>query len=151
VVTSDGKSAKINQGKQVPYQTVSMQGTQTQFADAYLGLEVTPQVILRDGTIRLKVKTTKDSANFDTVTVAGPTIDKREAVTEIIIRDGDTAVIGGIYETEENMSDQGVPFLSKIPVIKWLFSREFKKMTKTELLLFITPMILKNLYSDGGR
>jgi type IV pilus assembly protein PilQ len=151
VVTSDGKAAKINQGRQIPYQTVSMQGTQTQFADAYLGLEVTPQVVLRDGTIRLKVKTTKDSADFENQTVAGPTINKREAVTEIIIRDGDTAVIGGIYETLENASNQGVPFLSKIPVIKWLFNRDYKSLEKSELLLFITPMILKNLYSEGEK
>ena len=151
VVTSDGKAAKINQGKQIPYQTVSMQGTQTQFADAYLGLEVTPQVILRDGTIRLKVRTTKDSADFTNQTVAGPTIDKREAITEIIIRDGETAVIGGIYETTENISNQGVPFLSKIPVIKWLFNRDFKSMEKSELLLFITPMILRNLYSEADK
>jgi type IV pilus assembly protein PilQ len=151
VVTSDGRPAKINQGKTIPYQTVSMQGTQTQFADAFLGLEVTPQVVLRDGTIRLKVRTTKDSADFTNQTQAGPTIDKREAVTEIIIKDGETAVIGGIYETAENKSNQGVPFLSKIPVIKWLFNRDFKSMEKSELLLFITPVILRNLYSEVER
>jgi len=151
VVTSDGRPAKINQGKTIPYQTVSMQGTQTQFADAFLGLEVIPQVVLRDGTIRLKVKTTKDSADFTNQTIAGPTIDKREAVTEIIVRDGDTAVIGGIYETQETKSQQGIPFLSKIPVIKWLFNREMRDLEKTELLLFITPVILRNLYSEVER
>ena len=151
VVASDGRPAKINQGKTIPYQTVSMQGTQTQFADAFLGLEVVPQVVLRDGTIRLKVRTTKDSADFTNQTVAGPTIDKREAVTEIIVRDGDTAVIGGIYETTENRSQQGVPFLSKIPVIKWLFNREMKDVEKPELLLFITPTILRNLYTEVGK
>ena len=151
VVTSDGRPAKINQGKTIPYQTVSMQGTQTQFADAFLGLEVTPQVVLRDGTIRLKVRTTKDSADFTNQTTAGPTIDKREAVTEIIIKDGETAVIGGIYETAENKSNQAVPYLSKIPVIKWLFNRDFRSMEKTELLLFITPTILRNLYSEVER
>jgi type IV pilus assembly protein PilQ len=150
VITSDNKPAKINQGKQIPYQTVSQSGTQTQFADAVLGLEVTPQVT-KDGNVRLKIKVTKDSADFNNITVAGPTIDKREAVTEVIIRDGETAVIGGIYETTENMTDSGVPYLSKIPLISWLFKREFKNMQKTELLLFITPSILKNLYAEGDK
>jgi type IV pilus assembly protein PilQ len=150
VITSDNKPAKINQGKQIPYQTVSQSGTQTQFADAVLGLEVTPQVT-RDGNVRLKIKVTKDSADFNNLTVAGPTIDKREAVTEVIIRDGETAVIGGIYETTDNTTDSSVPYLSKIPLISWLFKREFKKMEKTELLLFITPTILKNLYAEGDK
>lgn len=150
VITSDNKPAKINQGKQIPYQTVSQSGTQTQFADAVLGLEVTPQVT-KDGNIRLKVKVTKDSADFNNLTVAGPTIDKREAVTEMIVKDGETAVIGGIYEAEENMTDSGVPYLSKIPLISWLFKREFRKTQKTELLLFITPLILKNLYAEGDK
>lgn len=150
VITSDNKPAKINQGKQIPYQTVSQSGTQTQFADAVLGLEVTPQVT-KDGNVRLKIKVTKDSADFNNLTVAGPTIDKREAVTEVIIRDGETAVIGGIYETTDNITDSGVPYLSKIPLISWLFKREFKKMEKTELLLFITPSILKNLYAEGEK
>ncbi|OPY00271.1 MAG: Type IV pilus biogenesis and competence protein PilQ precursor [Syntrophorhabdus sp. PtaU1.Bin002] len=150
IVTSDNKPAKINQGKQIPYQTVSQSGTQTQFADAVLGLEVTPQVT-KDGNVRLKIKTTKDSADFDNLTVAGPTIDKREAVTEIIIKDGETAVIGGIYESTENWSDSGVPFLNKIPLLRWLFDREYKKREKSELLLFITPVILKNLYAEGDK
>jgi type IV pilus assembly protein PilQ len=150
IVTSDNKPAKINQGKQIPYQTVSQSGTQTQFADAVLGLEVTPQVT-KDGNIRLKVKVTKDSADFNNLTVAGPTIDKREAVTEMIVRDGETAVIGGIYESEDNVTDSSVPYLSKIPLISWLFKRDFKKTQKTELLLFITPIILKNLYAEGDK
>jgi len=150
VVTSDNKPAKINQGKQIPYQTVSQSGTQTQFADAVLGLEVTPQVT-RDGNIRLKVKVTKDSADFNNLTVAGPTIDKREAVTELIVKDGETAVIGGIYESEDNVTDSSVPYLSKIPLISWMFKRDFKKTQKTELLLFITPRILQNLYAEGDK
>lgn len=150
IITSDNKPAKIQQGKQIPYQTVSQSGTQTQFSDAVLGLEVTPQVT-KDGNVRLKVKVTKDSADFNNLTVAGPTIDKREAVTEMIVKDGETAVIGGIYESTDNMSDSSVPYLSKIPLFSWLFKREFKKMEKTELLLFITPVILKNLYAEGDK
>jgi type IV pilus assembly protein PilQ len=150
VVTSDNKPAKINQGKQIPYQTVSQSGTQTQFADAVLGLEVTPQVT-KDGNIRLKIKVTKDSADFNNLTVSGPTIDKREAVTEVIIKDGETAVIGGIYETQDDVTESNVPYLSKLPLLGWLFKRDYKKLQKTELVLFITPSILKNLYAEGDK
>jgi type IV pilus assembly protein PilQ len=150
VVTSDNKPAKIHQGKQIPYQTVSQSGTQTQFADAVLGLEVTPQVT-KDGNVRLKIKVTKDSADFNNLTVSGPTIDKREAITEVIIRDGETAVIGGIYETQDDVTDSSVPYLSKIPLLGWMFKRDYKKHQKTELILFITPLILKNLYAEGDK
>lgn len=150
VITSDNKPAKINQGKEIPYQTVSQSGTQTQFADAVLGLEVTPQVT-KDGNVRLKIKVTKDSADFNNLTVSGPTIDKREAITEVIIRDGETAVIGGIYETQEDVTDSSVPYLSKIPLLGWMFKRDYKKLQKTELVLFITPLILKNLYAEGDK
>lgn len=150
VVTSDNKPAKINQGKEIPYQTVSQSGTQTQFADAVLGLEVTPQVT-KDGNVRLKIKVTKDSADFNNLTVSGPTIDKREAITEVIIRDGETAVIGGIYETQDDVTDSSVPYLSKIPLLGWMFKRDYKKLQKTELVLFITPLILKNLYAEGDK
>jgi type IV pilus assembly protein PilQ len=69
----------------------------------------------------------------------------------MIVKDGETAVIGGIYEAEDNMTDSSVPYLSKIPLISWLFKREFRKTQKTELLLFITPIILKNLYAEGDK
>lgn len=150
VITSDNKPAKISQGKQIPYQTVSQNGTQTQFADAFLGLEVTPQVT-KDGNVRLKIKATKDSADFEATTLAGPTIDKREAITEVIIKDGETAVIGGIYESTDNWADDGVPYLRRIPLLRWLFNNEYKKQEKAELLIFITPVILKNMYAEGDR
>ena len=150
VITSDNKPAKISQGKQIPYATVSQNGTQTQFADAFLGLEVTPQVT-KDGNVRLKIKATKDSADLIGITLAGPTIDKREATTEVIIKDGETAVIGGIYESTDNWTDDGVPYLRKIPLLRWLFNKEYKKHEKAELLFFVTPTILKNVYAGGDR
>lgn len=148
VIASDNKVAKVNQGKVIPYQTTSLQGTQTQFAEAFLGLEVTPQVT-KDGYIRMKVKANKDSADFENTTVAGPTIDKKEALTEVIVKDGETAVIGGIYETSETVTKNSVPYLSKIPVLGWLFNKQFTERDKTELIVFITPRILKNLYAEG--
>ena len=148
VIASDNKMAKVNQGKVIPYQTTSLQGTQTQFAEAFLGLEVTPQVT-KDGYIRMKVRANKDSADFTNTTVAGPTIDKKEALTEVIVKDGETAVIGGIYETTETLTENSVPFLSKVPILGWLFNKELTNRNKTELIIFITPRILNNLYAEG--
>lgn len=149
VIASTNKPAKVNQGKVIPYQTTSLQGTQTQFADAFLGLEVTPQVT-KDGYVRLKVRANKDSADFLNQTVAGPTIDKKETVTEVIVKNGETAVIGGIYETSDSFTLDTVPFLSKIPVLGWLFKHDYKKKEKTELLIFITPVILTDIYAEGA-
>jgi type IV pilus assembly protein PilQ len=149
IVTADNKKAIITQGKSVPYATVSQSGTQTQFADAVLSLEVTPQVT-KDGNIRLQIKATKNAPDFANNTIAGPPIDKKEATTEVIIRDGETIVIGGIYESDESESGSGIPFLRKIPVLGWLFEHDLTTKTKTELLIFITPTILKNLYAEEG-
>jgi len=148
IITSDNKAAIIKQGTQIPYQTVSQSGTQTQFVDAVLGLEVTPQVT-KDNNVRLKIKATKDRP----IAVAGspiPGIDKKEATTEVIVKDGETAVIGGIYEAEDSSREDGIPLFRHIPILGWLFKHEKVTTTKTELLVFITPRILKNIYTQEG-
>jgi type IV pilus assembly protein PilQ len=146
VVTADNKAAVIKQGQRVPYQTVSQSGTQTEFIDAALSLEVTPQVT-KDNNIKLRIKATKNRPLF---TTNPPTLDIKEATTEVIIRDGETAVIGGIYEKEDDSANYGVPALRHIPLLGWLFKKETKVDTKSELLIFITPTIIKNLYKNEG-
>lgn len=146
IITSDNKPAIIKQGQQIPYQTVSQQGTQTELKDAVLSLEVTPQVT-KDNNIKLKIKATKDRPLAPVP--AGIPIDKKEASTELIVKDGETAVLGGIYEIDEGDSESGVPFFSKIPILGWLFKKEARKDNKTELLIFVTPKIIKNFYSDN--
>src|SRR2546425_4014801 len=94
IITLDNKPAKLEQGQQVPFATTSLQGTQTTFVDATLTLNVTPHVIPHANTVRLEIKVTKNAIGAITVT-AGPTIDKKEATTEILLRDGETTVIGG--------------------------------------------------------
>ena len=148
IITSDNKKAVISQGKSVPYATVSQQGTQTQFVDAVLSVEVTPQVT-KDENIRLRIKATKNFPDFARATTAGPPIDKKEAETEVIVKDGETVVIGGIYETTETTSEDGLPLLRRIPFLGWLFRHELKTTDKTELLIFVTPTILKDLYEGG--
>ncbi|HPP05861.1 MAG TPA: hypothetical protein PLW88_00720, partial [Syntrophorhabdaceae bacterium] len=146
IITSDNKPAIIKQGQQIPYQTVSQQGTQTELKDAVLSLEVTPQVT-KDNNIKLKIKATKDRPLA--AVAAGIPIDKKEASTELIVKDGETAVLGGIYEIEDEDSESGVPFFSKIPLLGWLFKKETRTDNKTELLIFVTPKIIKNLYSNN--
>jgi type IV pilus assembly protein PilQ len=148
IVTSDNQPAKIAQGTSVPYQTVSMSGTQTQFIDAVLGLEVTPRVT-KDGNVRLKIKATKDRPIYLSGS-AIPGIDKKEATTEVIVRDGETAVIGGIYESTDSETEDGLPLLRHIPLFGWLFKKDVTTKSKTELLIFITPRIIKNLYAEEG-
>jgi type IV pilus assembly protein PilQ len=147
VITSENRPARITQGTQVPYlNTTSQNGATVEFKDAVLQLEVIPHVT-KDGNIRMIVKAKKDSVDL----VAFPTnppIDKKEAVTELIVHDGETAVIGGIYELTQQDAVNGVPGLRKIPLLGWLFKRDAKTDNKTELLIFITPTILKNLYTE---
>lgn len=143
VLTLDNKAAKIEQGSQVPFQTTSLQGTQTTFVDATLTLNVTPHVIPFDKTIRLEIKATKNSVGA-AVSTAGPTIDKKEATTEVLLRDGETTVLGGIFEETRSDSMQGIPWFNRIPFLGWLFKNEGVSLTQTELLVFVTPTILKD-------
>ena len=149
VVTSDNRKAIIQQGKSIPYKTISTTGTQTQFAEAVLGLEVTPTVT-KDGFIKLEILAKKDQADFINQSEGVPTIDKKQATTLLYVRDGETAVIGGIYERSENDGEAGLPGLKNIPLLGWLFKKQSKSDDKTELLIFITPRILKNLYANEG-
>ena len=143
IITLDNKPAKIEQGSQIPYQTTSLQGTQTTFVDATLTLNVTPHVILHANTVRLEIKATKNSLGSGS-TAAGPTIDKKEATTEILLRDGETTVLGGIFEETRNDNTSGVPWFNRIPFLGWLFKTEAISVQQTELLVFVTPTILKD-------
>ena len=143
IITLDHKPAKIEQGSQVPFQTTSLQGTQTTFVDATLTLNVTPHVIPFAQTIRLEIKATKNSIGA-AVSTAGPTIDKKEATTEVLLKDGETTVLGGIFEENRTDNVQGIPWFMRIPFIGWLFKTEGVSLTQTELLVFVTPIILKD-------
>lgn len=149
VITSDNKKAIIHQGKSIPYKTYSQSGTQTQFAEAVLGLEVTPSVT-KDGFIKLEILAKKDQADFTNTSEGVPTIDKKQASTLLYVKDGETAVIGGIYEREEGSSENGIPGLKNIPLLGWLFKKQTKLDNRTELLIFITPRIVKNVYKNEG-
>lgn len=137
VVTLNNKAAKISQGQSIPYQTTSAEGTKTEFIEAALTLEVTPH-ITADGSVSMKIKASNNSPGSGTP----PPINKKEATTELLVRNGETTVIGGIYVDSDTESDQGVPFLKDIPLLGWLFKSNTKTKTKTELLIFITPKVV---------
>jgi type IV pilus assembly protein PilQ len=141
VITIDNKEATIEQGTQIPYSTVSASGTNTQFVDATLSLKVTPH-ITPDGGVIMKLEAKNDSQGE--VGASGqPAINKKKATTEVLVRDGETAVIGGILQISRRETEAGIPWLSKIPILGYLFRNDTNQSTNRELLIFITPKILK--------
>ena len=139
VLTMDQQPAIVSQGTQIPYATVSSQGTQTQFQQASLKLEVTPQ-ITPDGTLVLTLDISKDSLGI--ATTAGYAIDTKRVKTQALVENGGTVVIGGIYEMAENNTENKVPFFGDLPWVGALFKNNTKTTTKKELLVFITPKIV---------
>lgn len=149
LATLTNTPAHIKQGELIPYETTSQAGTQVQFIDAVLMLEVTPQVT-PDGSIKMTVKVTRDSrGTFRSPSMQVPSIDKREAKTEVLVKDGETLVIGGIYESENQESETRIPWLGKIPILGWLFKNKEVYSSKKELLIFITPTLLQGLRAES--
>ncbi len=138
----DNKEAKITQGFSIPYlNTTSTSGATVQFIDAMLQLTVTPHVT-PDNRIFLKVKATKNSPDSSVVVQGLPSIRKNEAETEILLGDGETAVIGGVLVVESTQSVSKVPFFGDLPLIGWLFRHKATTESKRELLIFLTPKVV---------
>lgn len=140
VVTADGKKASIKQGEQIPYQVCDKDGCKIQFKDANLRLEVTPQ-ITPDGTIIMDLDVSKDSRGANAAN-AGPAINQKNVTTQVLVDNGGTVVIGGIFESEEINDEAKVPFFGDLPVVGNLFKNRSKLETKRELLIFVTPRII---------
>ncbi|MEJ2183339.1 MAG: type IV pilus secretin PilQ [Nitrospirota bacterium] len=138
VLTIDKQPASIKQGVQIPFSTVSSEGTKTEFQEATLSLEVTPE-IQPNGILKLQVMAKNDRPQQ----VADQTgINKQEIKTQALVKDGETLVLGGIYtSTEEEQIDQ-VPILGRIPLLGWLFKVKRTNVNPRELLIFITPKIV---------
>lgn len=137
ITTMNNKKAVIKSGTQVPYQTTSNEGTKTEFKDAVLLLEVTPH-ITSDKHMRLTLKVTKDRP----LPGNPPPIEKREAETEVLVADGETTVLGGLFEDTTNTGQAMIPGLGRLPFIGWLFKNETSSNNNQELLIFITPKIV---------
>ena len=142
ISTLDNRKARIQQGVSIPISVVSAAGVNTQFFSADLSLDVTPHVT-RDGHIKLKLDITKNEPDFGNTGANGnPTIQKKEAHTELMIRDGDTTVIGGIYTRTTSKSYKKIPLLGDIPILGWLFKSRSQQDNRSELLIFITPKVV---------
>ncbi|MFZ3206850.1 MAG: type IV pilus secretin PilQ [Pseudomonas sp.] len=144
VVTSDKETAKILKGSEIPYQEASSSGaTSTSFKQAALSLEVTPQ-ITPDNRIIMEVKVTKDAPDFSNAAASGgvPAITKNEVDAKVLVSDGETIVIGGVFSNTQSKSVDKVPFLGDIPYLGTLFRRDVVKDSKSELLIFLTPRIM---------
>lgn len=149
ILTLDNREAHIAQGTLIPYSQVSAQGVNTAFQEAKLELTVTPHVTA-DGSVLMSVSITRDEPDFSRTSTRGdPTILKREAETELLIEDGHTAVIGGIYTRNQSRNVDQVPFFGSIPVLGVLFQRRRVADSRNELLIFITPRIVNRAEALG--
>ncbi len=145
IITVDNEEATISQGKSIPVRKLTSEGTvSTEFKDIKLELKVKPH-ITPEGSIILNVNAKKEELDPTIPSVEGvPGTDKKEAKTNVIIKDGETFVIGGIYKSVNNSSESGVPTLKDVPFIGWLFKNQKKEAQTNELLIFITPRIIKH-------
>jgi type IV pilus assembly protein PilQ len=126
----------------IPISVVSAAGTNTQFVQADLSLEVTPYVSQQDCAIAMNINVTKNEPDFVNVGARGdPTILRKEAKTTMLVNDGETSVLGGIYTRNSGLSYRKVPFLGDLPVLGWLFKNRRENDDRTEILVFITPKI----------
>jgi len=142
IMTLDNIEASIEQGVAIPISVVSAAGANTVFVDAKLNLTVKPHVT-NEGSIVMNVNITRNEPDFVNVGARGdPTILKKQAKTEMLVRDGDTAVIGGIYTRNTGLSYTKVPWFADIPILGWLFKNRRENDDRTELLIFITPRIV---------
>jgi type IV pilus assembly protein PilQ len=149
IMTSDRCKATIKQGTQIAYQTSSANsGPVTQLVDAVLQLDVTPQ-ITPSGSVVMQLKVTKDAPLPPLSPSGPPPIDTRQLETNVHVMDGETVVLGGVFEGRQSNNTNKVPFFSDLPGIGFLFKRNFKEDKKSELLIFVTPKIVKEVLTSN--
>lgn len=146
VITANQQEATIQQGVEVPFQTVSQAGTSVQFKSATLALGVTP-LITPDGRVLMDLNVSKDSVGQLVSNGAGgfiPSIDTRSVATQVLVEDGETVVLGGIYEVTRNNAETKVPIIGDLPIVGSLFRSKKVTDEKSELLIFVTPRVLRD-------
>jgi type IV pilus assembly protein PilQ len=149
ILTLDNRDARISQGTLIPFSQISAQGVQTTFQEAKLQLLVRPHVTA-DGSVSMHVRINRDEPDFNQTSARGdPTILKREAETDLLVMDGHTAVIGGIYTRNTGRNLDQVPFFGDIPILGILFQRRRASDTRNELVIFLTPRIVNRAEALG--
>ncbi|MBC7974486.1 MAG: type IV pilus secretin PilQ, partial [Myxococcales bacterium] len=142
ITVLNNRQASIASGVSIPISTISATGTQTQFVQADLRLDVTPSVSQSDCAIAMNLVVQKNEPDFVNVGARGdPTILRKEARTTMIVSDGETSVLGGIYTRNSGLAYKKLPFLGDLPVLGWLFKNRRENDDRTEILVFITPKI----------
>jgi len=148
VLTADQQTARVASGTEIPYQEASASGaTTTAFKEAVLALEVTPQ-ITPDGRIIMNLKVNQDSVGKIDQASRVPVIDKNEVKTNVIVDNGQTVVLGGVFKTEDVKSVAKTPFLGDLPVLGKLFRKNIQSQKKAELLVFITPRVVTDVLNQ---
>jgi type IV pilus assembly protein PilQ len=143
VITSDKSKAVIKQGVEIPYQEATSSGaTSVSFKEAVLKLEVTPSITPDDRVI-MDLVVNKDRPDFARSVQGTPPVDTRSVETTVLVDNGETVVLGGVFEQDRTRSNETVPFFGDLPYVGFLFNQELKKDEKQELLIFVTPKILK--------
>ncbi len=145
LLTADKFEAEISQGTEIPFTTVSNNGTKTEWKDASLKLKVTPQ-ITPDGDIIMDLKVNKDAVGIQTPN--GLSIEKKEIITQVLVENGGTVVIGGIFEMQETNQINKVPLLGDIPGVGNLFKNRIRETEKREMLVFITPRMVTDAIAN---
>ena len=148
ITTVDNQKAIIEAGDEVPFQTVEDGEVKIEYKKAVLSLEVTPHVI-DDDSLRLSIITKKDELDFTRTVAGNPTVITKNAVTNVILYDGQTTVIGGLNKETQSKGDAGVPLLKDIPLFGYLFKSESRENEMEEVLIFITPHILDEKVADA--
>jgi type IV pilus assembly protein PilQ len=147
ITTLDNKEARIEQGVSIPFQTTEEGDTNLEFIDANLSLTVTPHVT-SDGSIIMKINVARNAPDLSVPTSTGdPAIAKNEATTETLVKDGETIVIGGIYVIDRSSNNSSIPYFNRIPGVQWLFRNYNVTDDKNELIIFVTPRIVRDLGS----
>ncbi|MCW8902063.1 MAG: type IV pilus secretin PilQ [Gammaproteobacteria bacterium] len=144
VITSDQSEATIETGTEIPYSEASSSGAATvSFKKAVLSLKVTPQ-ITPDDRIIMNLAVNKDSPDFANITAGVPPIKTQAVKTNVLVDNGETIVLGGVYEQTKANNVTRVPFFGDLPLVGWLFRNKFEQNNKSELLIFVTPKLLKD-------
>ncbi len=148
VITSDSHTARIEQGVEIPFFSVSDGQATLSFRKAVLSLEVTPQ-ITPDDRVLMDLEVHRDTqgslVTFGTANISAPTIDTRQVQSQLLVDNGQTVVLGGIYETTQSNSVTKVPLLGDIPILGRLFRTTRNVDNRSELLIFVTPKILQGV------
>ncbi len=147
VITSDQHEALIEQGVEIPYQEASSSGATTvSFKKAVLSLKVTPHITPDDRVI-MDLVVNKDNPDFSRSILGVPPVDTREINTRVLVDNGETVVLGGVFEQTKTQNINKVPGLGSLPIVGWMFRSETEENDKNELLIFVTPKILKESLS----